>query len=97
LYVAVYVAELFAMTSWVAAPPSDQAVNAQLFLPLSWGEGAKTVLRDPWMTVRVKGAGASVPLRASEIPPGLELSVRATVRGSRRRDSVSVSLPNRWP
>ena len=63
------------------------------FLPFVCGVGAEIVFRDPWITVLVKGVAACEPLSTSARPPGLELSVRVTVRGSSWIDRVSVSPP----
>ena len=77
----------------VAAPPSDHEWKIHCFLPLVCGDGAVIVLVDPRITVLVKGTLWDVPLNVKLIPPGLALSVRATVRGSSRSDAVAVSPP----
>ena len=82
-----------AQTQQLISAAHEHARGSRLFLALVCGEGAEIVFREPWITVLVNGVGASVPLSASEKPPGLVFSVNATVRGSRRIDSVSVSPP----
>ena len=64
-YVAVYVADAFAVMLWLCAPPSDQEENAYC-VPLSvCGVGALIVFVEPEITVWEKSAVPVIPLRTS--------------------------------
>ena len=92
-YVAVYPAGPFAMTSWDAAPPSDQAENAHE-VPLSTcGDGAEIEFLDPRMTVRVNGVTELPALNVIWSPDGFEPNERTTVCGWSVTLAVAVRPP----
>jgi hypothetical protein len=76
---------------WVWAPASDQEVNAQLRPFSACGEMAPIELLEPSITCRVNGVAPWSPPIAIWRPCGDDSKVRLTVRGSRRRLSVSLT------
>ena len=64
-YVALYVADAFAVTLWLCAPPSDQEEKTYCVPFKLCGVGALMVFVEPVMTVRVNGADPLVPLTTS--------------------------------
>ena len=65
MYVALYVADAFAVMLWLCAPPSDQEEKAYCVPFKVCGVGALIVFVEPEMTVWGKGAVPLIPLRTS--------------------------------
>ncbi len=82
-----------ATTSWLAAPPSDQAPKSYE-VPARTCPGAETNCLEPWITRTENGeALVSSPTEIRKPSSGSVWIERETVFGSTLTDSVSVSPP----